>query len=392
MNRKLSIILFFFVAIGFNAIGQNTKYDEFVSKNAKVFEPIDSVSFSETSENYRMFAIGEYHYRKENSEIFIETFKNLYYNSNVRVIFMEAGFSHGLIVEHYLNTGSEASLLVISKSGQFDNNHYIALKKFYDILPEDEKFHIFGVDLDFYEASSNFEYTLDLLFQDTVMPENLETMVEDFNEVAEEDIIDEMQDSFNDIYFDWKHNQDTYNNLLGKNYQSYKNIMKRMKRSLRFEHYDYNYGQDSVKQLRRENYMYRNLVSYIEKHPGYNYFGQFGLAHVGLSRFLIVKEDMGFPSVFAKLNNNEDSPLKNQVCSLAIIYFDDFDTGFNKLFYYYSELSYAMSMRDYMPKKLYKSLKRSTKPDNLYTLNLAQSNSPLMEFSKKHFQFLIFKR
>ncbi len=339
-----------------------------------------------------MFAIGEYHYHEENSEIFLETFKNLYYNSNVRVIFMETGFSHGLIVEHYLETGSEASLLVISKSGQFDYNHYTDLKDFYDSLPEDEKFHIFGVDLDFYEASTNFEYTLDLLFQDSLMPEELKPMVENFNEVAEKDIVDEMQDSFNDIYFNWKQNQESYNELLGVNYLSYKTIMKRMKRSLRFEHYDYNHGQDSVKQLRRENYMYRNLVSYIEEYPDVNYFGQFGLAHVGLSRFLIVDEDMGFPSVFAKLNNNGDSPLKDKVCSLAIVYFDDFDTGFNKLYYYYSELVYAMSMKGYMPKRLYRSLKTKTEPGNLYTLNLAHPNSPLIDLSKKHFQFLIFKR
>ena len=387
-NITILILLLFSVLL----VAQDKDYDKFVSENAVPYNKDDTIALADAYDNYKMFIIGEYHYREENADMFLNVFRNLYKYANVRLIFMEAGYAHGLLTEHYLKTGNYRSLQMISEDGQFDEMHYRKLKDFYDILPADDKFNVVGVDLDTWEVSEHFKYTVEILFVDTVIPDELDQMIDDFHDISQARDVEDMEDSFKKIYFDWKSDKENYKLLLADNYLSYSTLMKRMKRSLRFDYFNYNYETDSVEQTRRETFMYRNVSKVVEQYPDCKYFGQFGLAHIGLSRFLIFKEEDSFESYIAKLNNREKSPLKDEVCSIAILYFDEFKGEYPKLYYYYSELSDSLSGRSYMPKKLYKSIKNNTLEDNTYILNISKKSSPLIEFSKNNFQYLIFER
>jgi len=336
--------------------------------------------------------MGEYHFKEENSQLYFDTFKNLYKNNNVRLVFMESGYANGIILNHYLKTGDNESLSLVLDNYQFKKWIYVKLKEFYDSLPDDEKFEFVGVDLEIYEADRKFQYVTELLTNDKEIPDSLNKIISDFIDDTHKKNSDIAQKSFDKIYFDWKKNKEKYKELMGENYQTYVTLLQRMKRSYRFELYNYNYGKDSIKQTKRERFMYNNIVREVEQHPECNYFGQFGLAHIGLNRFLIVSENNSFQSFSTKLNTNKKSPLRNKVCSIAILYFDKENEFPNKLIYYYRNFQYYLSRKKYLPNKIYKTLKENTEIDKTYIVSLSNSRNPAIKAAYKNFQFIIFKR
>lgn len=369
---------------------QDLDYD--IESNIKQFNEADTKLFSEGDDQFRFFIMGEYHFKEENSQLYFDTFKNLYKNNNVRLVFMESGYANGIILNHYLKTGDNESLSLVLDNYQFKKWIYVKLKEFYDSLPDDEKFEFVGVDLEIYEADRKFQYVTELLTNDKEIPDSLNKIISDFIDDAHKKNTDIAQKSFDKIYFDWKKNKEKYKELMGENYQTYITLLQRMKRSYRFELYNYNYGKDSIKQTKRERFMYNNIVREVEQHPECNYFGQFGLAHIGLNRFLIVSENNSFQSFSTKLNTNKKSPLRNKVCSIAILYFDKENEFPNKLIYYYRNFQYYLSRKKYLPNKIYKTLKENTEIDKTYIVSLSNSRNPAIKAAYKNFQFIIFKR
>lgn len=367
-------------------------YLSYLKDNTLVYSEEEGIMSKADYSRYRLFVTGEYHYREENSKIFLKTFRNLYRNANVRLILFEAGYAYGLVIQHYLETGDYKSLKFISESGQFDEYHYRFLKDFYDELPENDKFEVEGIDLDNYSVQGVFRYAADLQFRDTVMPEDLKLMFDEFEEISVNESYEVIQKSFGDIYSDLNQNSEKYKLLLKERYGVYNELIERMRSSLSFDLYDYNRGKDSIAQTKRENYIYRNVINTTKKYPDVNYYGQFGLAHIGLSRFLIMDQSSGVESFTAKLNSYERSPLKDSVCSIAILYFNDYYGDYNKLYYYWGNLSYNVSLREILPIKVYKILKKITEENRLYYVNLTKKHSPLYDFSVNNFQYLIFKR
>jgi hypothetical protein len=338
--------------------------------------------------NYRLFVTGEFHFRQENSKIFLKIFRELYYKANVRLILFEAGYSYGLIAQHYLETGDKKSLEMITRPRpRRYSKGWPSVR-----MPPDEKFSITGIDLDNYSGVDIFIYAAELLFRDTVMPEEFRNLLDDYNEVFKSESYDVYRESFNTIFLNVSRNEELYESLLGDRYPQLDELVSRMRSSFKFDFYNYNTGQDSVQQTKRETYIYRNAVKEINKNPDVNYFGQFGLAHIGLSRFMILDKSSGVQSFTAKLQLTENSPVKDSVCSIAILYFDDYDSDFSKVSYYYSEWTYTAALKNILPPKVYKTIKRHAESDKLYFINLAKKSSPFNEFAQKNFQYLIFKR
>lgn len=100
----------------------------------------------------------------------------------------------------------------------------------------------------------------------------------------------------------------------------------------------------------------------------------------------------GVQSFTAKLYSNENSPVKDSVCSIAILYFEDNYNYYSRLSFLLREWTYSTSLKKILPPKVYKVLKRNTKIDKLYYISLAKKQSPLHDFANKNFQYLIFKR
>ena len=388
--RKIVIIFTILLAITCSIFSQNTS--EYLKSNTFLFNNSDSTALSQAYSRYRFFIVGEYHFKKSNSEIFLETFKNLYKNANVRIIFMEAGFSTGILVNHYLKTGSTETLDYLSFNRQFPKSHYIKLKEFYDSLPEDDKFMVIGVDLEIYETNDFFDYAVELIFNDTIIPDYTQELINDFTESTNDNDLDYTETIFNNLYFDWKNNQPKYDSLLLEKSELYSKLMTRTKISYRFDYYNYNYGRDTIMQTRRERFIFENIIDEVKKYPNYNFFAQFGLAHIGLNRFLIVKDEYSFESFSTKLNKSQKSPIKDSVCSLAILYFDKDLKENGSFLNSYSKFTYYLSRKKYLPNDVYKSLKGIATTDALHIVDMQREGTPIKNQRNKNFQYLIFKK
>jgi hypothetical protein len=389
---QLILMLLFVSTVSFANAQNESSESDYLKSNMSLYNEGTGIMSSDEYSNYRLFVTGEFHFRQENSKIFLKIFRELYYKANVRLILFEAGYAYGLIAQHYLETGDKKSLEMIAMEGQFSDIHYRHLKEFYDKLPADEKFSITGIDLDNYSGGNIFIYAAELLFRDTVMPEEFRNLLDDYDEAYKNEPYDVYRECFNPIFLNVSRNEEFYESLLGDRYPKLDELVSRMRSSFKFDFYNYNTGQDSVQQTKRETYIYRNAVKEINKHPDVNYFGQFGLAHIGLSRFMILDQSSGVQSFTAKLHLTENSPVKDSVCSIAILYFDDYDSDFSKVSYYYSEWTYTAALKNILPPKVYKTIKRHAESDKLYFINLAKKSSPFNEFAQKNFQYLIFKR
>lgn len=388
--RKIVIIFTILLAITCSVFSQSTK--EYLKSNTFIFSSQDNTILSEAYSRYRFFIVGEYHFKESNSDIFLETFKNLYKNANVRIIFMEAGFSTGILINHYLKTGSTKTLDYLSLNRQFSKSHYIKLKEFYDSLPEHDRFMVIGVDLEIYETNDFFDYAVELIFNDTIIPDYTKELINEFTESTNDHELDYTETVFNNLYFDWKNNELKYDSILLENSELYAKLMTRTKSSYRFDYYNYNYGRDTIMQTRRERFIFENIIDEVKKYPNYNYFAQFGLAHIGLHRFLIVKDEYSFESFSTKLNKSQKSPIKDSVCSLAILYFDKDLKEYRSFLNSYSKFTYYLSRKKYLPNDIYKNLKEITTKDALYIVDMQKLGTPLKTPRNKNYQYLIFKK
>ncbi|MDR2009368.1 MAG: hypothetical protein LBQ22_02670 [Bacteroidales bacterium] len=386
---NIFIILLF---VCFSGYSQKNEYKKYIHEYLEIFNENDTNIFDNKVKDYRMFMLGEYHFRKENAEIFMKVFTNLYQNANVRIIFMETSMAHGMILQNYLETGDEKSLDYITRASQFPKFHYEKLKHFYDKLPNDDKFHIIGVDLDNYDMNTNFVFIAELLFKDKKMPETLKSSLNTLAGITEINNKN-IKPMVNKIFDDFQNNKKQYYSILSDDYIVYRDLIYRAKKSLNFEYYNYNRGQDSIPQTMRENYMYNNIVNNIKKYPDCNYFGQFGLAHIGLTHFLLIPEEKNIESFTTKLNTRETSPVKGKVCSTSILYYNTNVMSFNienyKVISQLTQLMYKNSMKKNFPAKAYKLIRKNTEKNNIYILKLDNEDSPFIEIARKKFQYII---
>ncbi len=211
---KTLLILFLFVFSTQYIIGQKSVKE--IIKNIEEFNEQDSSIFNFPDKDYRFFIQGEYHFQKDNSDLFLKTFTNLYFHENVRIIFMESGLSNTIILNNYLENGDEESLSHAMDNFQFNESVYTDLKSFYDTLPEGEKFKFIGVDLEIYEADSKFLFAANLLAGENEIPDSIVELINEFENDNYYYNTEVAQKSFDKIYFDWKRNKDDYIELMGK--------------------------------------------------------------------------------------------------------------------------------------------------------------------------------
>jgi hypothetical protein len=304
---------------------------------------------------------------------------------------MEAGYSHGIIAMDYLETGNYQSLLRLSENAQFDEFLYRELRDFYLSLDDGQKFEIIGVDLETFHFSNDFKYAVGLLFVDSLKPDNLTELLDDFENSAISDY-DEIKNNFYLLNSDFNYNEHVYREALKENFPKYAELLDRTSRSLKFEYYNYNFGKDSTMQTKRENYMYRNFRSVLRRYPNDKFFAQFGLAHIGLNHFLALNENLGIQSFTAKLNQRQASGFTDSICSIATLYFSKFNNQQKKPLYLYGRWLYKRSLRHFLPKDLYKSIEQNTQEDALYLLRLNNPESPFKSIAENNFQYLIFVR
>lgn len=371
---------------------KNNKNDFF--NNLVKVDSVNQLFFDEsTYQKYRLFLNGEYHFRNENAKIFLTTFENLYHNAGVRKIIMESGFAYSMLINLYLETGNIKILKVISDKAQFDENFFKELKYFYDSCKDGEKFKFYGVDVEIYYLQDVLTTLFDQLLSSY---ENLND-IKSYVEKLAYSIYDEYLDRFY-LYYklreDFEINYDKYYFILGEKIADYEELINnRLLKSLNFNYYNYNSGKDSIEQVKRERYIYTNIKDLGKRYPNDKFFGQFGLAHIGLNYFLALPESANVPSFTSMLENRKNSGFYNKVCSTAILYFDDDE--YSKIFKfrkYMIKKYYLKDLKDYFPQELYQNLKTQTQKDILYFLNIQKLEDPYSKFTQNKFKYIAFIR
>ena len=126
----------------------------------------------------------------------------------------------------------------------------------------------------------------------------------------------------------------------------------------------------------REDYLYNNVGRIIEKDTNAILFCQMGRAHVPISFQEKWLHLANWSSLAARLNSNENSPLKGKVCSILHFYPSD-------------------TLQDSYHEPLIKSndvpvfMKYSTSPITIFKLDAPET--PFKEMSEK-FQYLIINK
>lgn len=128
----------------------------------------------------------------------------------------------------------------------------------------------------------------------------------------------------------------------------------------------------------REEYMYENFKKLVDRFPDAKFFGQFGRAHVPIVYQPNWVHLKNWKSLAARLNTNENSPVKGKVCSLV--------------YYYGANIEYSNSA-------IYESiiktediplfLKHSTTPFTMFKLD--GENTPFKDMAEK-FQYIVINK
>lgn len=154
------ILLAFLIYSGFRVkeyfVGN--KYISYLQKNTLIQSPIkDSLQLKFDNEFYNnnLFLVGELHEVETSPIIDVAMFKNLHEKINVNVYLAEMGIAQSYYLNQYLNDSSTLNLDGILKNwvvniGQvskvYRNEKWEKLKEYYQTLPYNKKFKVFGIN------------------------------------------------------------------------------------------------------------------------------------------------------------------------------------------------------------------------------------------------------
>ena len=173
------------------------------------------------------------------------------------------------------------------------------------------------------------------------------------------------------IYADVENNSQMYSDKLGQEFWTFKYLIRNTLNTYKCKIiYNDDYMQWSST---RERAMTENFYEIYNHFPKGKYYGQWGLEHAFLSNVKTNFHPEEEPRLATALNIKEDSPVKDKVCSMAIVYFDSFNMNTD------NGEPQSISTNTSNNKNETDSLKLFAQ-DNIQFFNLEAENSP---FSKE---------
>lgn len=276
-------------------------------------------------EKYDLFVSGEAHATQKNYDIQMEIIKNLSKNSDLKYIIAEGSMTNALLINSYLETGDTDKLDIVFKElkntygGNIEEYKFFQnLYEFRKTLPDDKKFAYLGVDIE-HQTNLAVSYLWDLALRRGVY-EDVKEVVENFKQQKDED---ELISSLKKVYDDVEKNSDVYSEKLSEEFWIFKYLIKNTLNT-----YKVNSIKDNMQwSVLREEIMKENFYEIYNHFPKGKYYGQWGLEHAYLSNLKTNHYPEDKPRLATFLNSDENSPVKNKVCSMAILYFDSFQTN-----------------------------------------------------------------
>ncbi len=280
-------------------------------------------------DKYELFISGEYHATKKNFDIRMNIIKDLSKNSDLKYIIAEDSMANAMLINSYLKTGDSLYLDFVYNhlEGTFNcnNGNYQFIKDLYEFnktLPDDKKLTYLGMDIEHQYSVTNFCLT------DIALTGGISEKLNGVTYTSENswDDYEKMLTSFEAIYKDIEINTAFYQEKLQNKFWEFKYLIRNSINTFKCKIlYNKNYLEWSAK---REQSMIENFYEIYNHFPKGKYFGQWGLEHTYLNNVKTFEyPDNNEPRLATALNNNENSPIKNKVYSMAIIYLDSFSMG-----------------------------------------------------------------
>lgn len=267
--------------------------------------------------------VGESHYSFGNDEIQLQLFKQLVLTKNVRALLLECGMGSAYVINKYLATGDKTLWHI---EPYYTTNKFFldSLRSFQQQLSKENKFTVYGVD---YEKNVDaLSWALqDLLLESNIadsiklLPANCGSFILQFlsdNNVEFKTRRKALQnlDSLLNVY---DQSKEIFLDILGTKFVQFRDIIENYRASkpmyaMNFEDSNCPLGQE------RERLFYRNIISIRSEG---RLFGQFGIVHVNLEKQETWwNKKNGWYSFSAMLNSENDSPYREKVCCIEMVY------------------------------------------------------------------------
>ncbi len=380
--KGLLIVILFLSLILDNSVCQNSLdcsvfSSETFTKDDLQFKICDEPNF---------YAFGSWHGHNSAYKSFVSCFKQLYFNANVRVIFIEYSYSEGLLIDNYIKTGEKDEYLNTFVYKSDYEYLFNPLKLFYSSLPDSEKFTIVGVDRSFHRGFPDVVFALKMLIPENKEPneqiKSVITEIVSYNDILSDFSGYESSKILNNFFLCYVENKNSFKDYFCENFAVLEKVLAQYNLSKSIP--DVNYENcDSLSYCKREQFIYKNLKDEIFQRKGIDFIGMFGLAHVFLDKkkrfdtFQMKQEgNYEYYSFIARLNKECDSPVKGSVCAVQI---------------HESNILFRKSLKTIVGKSVFRQMMRQTKSNNTYLFDFSE-DSANAEIAKKKFQYLILVR
>ncbi len=320
MKKKIKGILFGLLVITLLLVGCGNQ-EEIQTPEEYIDENLMEISLSDSwtegtlgnTEDYQVFLSGEAHGIEEDYEAEKRLIEYLYTYEGVRYLICEMSVSAGIILEKYIQTGEEELLTgfmdFIRGTLGCNQGYYQFLQwlcQYNMSLPEEERMHMFGLDVEFQQDMP----IKALQMLDTKgEPENLP---EGALKKAVQAVRDGSSQWYELLQTAAQEEPEEAEAYYGENWKWAERILKNQEAYLQFV----KEGEIAEAQLRDDN-MAENFWFVYDQFPEEKFFGQFGAYHTYLEYTASYGAGLGYRS-FGSLLDQEDSPLEGKICSILL--------------------------------------------------------------------------
>lgn len=333
--KRWSFVLAVILIISFCFTGcqnqQMFSVEEYNAKYAKTIDfekGIDNRTFGNA--DYRVFLAGEYHAQTKGYQSKKMLIQYLHENQDVDYLICELGMGQGFLLDDYIQTGNEENLIFMMEELEgtlaYTQDEYQLWKWLYDYnqqQPENDKLHIIGLDIEFQKKTS--ARGLSLLLDNSVTPaEEIQPLIERIKE-SDGTAVKEFPQTLEKYPEQMKE-------VFGENFPWAEQYAKNVAATNQF--YDWmEEGKTNFHQI-RDDKMTDNLFFAMEQLPeNAKFFGQFGAGHVLQSETTMDSLLKEKNNRFAMQLQENDSPVKGEVCSIYLVFLERSDSPRSTTYY-----------------------------------------------------------
>lgn len=367
--KRWSFVLAVILIISFCFTGcqnqQMFSVEEYNAKYAKTIDfekGIDNKTFGNA--DYRVFLAGEYHAQTKGYQSKKMLIQYLHEKQDVDYLICELGMGQGFLLDDYIQTGNEENLIFMMEELEgtlaYTQDEYQLWKWLYDYnqqQPENDKLHIIGLDIEFQKKTS--ARGLSLLLDNSVTPaEEIQPLIERIKE-SDGAAVKEFPQTLEKYPEQMKE-------VFGENFPWAEQYAKNVAATNQF--YDWmEEGKTNFHQI-RDDKMTDNLFFAMEQLPeNAKFFGQFGAGHVLQSETTMDSLLKEKNNRFAMQLQENDSPVKGEVCSIYLIFLERSDSPRSTTYYPMNESEVPIdAFQDYYAQDTFIPLDEKGSPFGCY--------------------------